>query len=233
MSPLIQVDTDIWIAEGEIVSFHGLPYPTRSVIARLPDGDLWIWSPIRLTEELRAAVSALGAPRHLVSPNKIHHIYLQDWAAEWPDALLWGPKTTIDKRRDLKFQPALVKDVPESWQGVIEMIRFSGSFFMDELVFFHRPSRTVILADLSENFSETFLQHHWKPWQVWIARRWGITTAKGYAPLEWRLSFTDRIKARAAREQMIAWNPERVIMAHGEWQRTGGQAFLKRVFDWI
>jgi hypothetical protein len=233
MSPLIQVDTDIWIAEGEIVSFYGFPYPTRCVIVRLPDGALWIWSPIKLTEELRNAVSALGTPRHLVSPNKIHHLYLQDWAAEWPDAFLWGPQTTIDKRQDLKFQPALAKGVPEAWQGVIDMVRFTGSFFMDELVFFHRPSRTVILADLSENFGEAFLLRHWKPWQVWIARRWGITTARGYAPLEWRLSFTDRAKARAARDRMIGWSPERVIMAHGEWQKTGGQAYLKRAFGWI
>lgn len=233
MSPLIQVDTDIWIAEGEIVSFYGFPYPTRCVIVRLPDGTLWIWSPIKLTEALRDAVTALGTPCHLVSPNKIHHLYLQDWAAEWPDALLWGPQTTIDKRRDLKFQPALAKEVPEAWQSVIDMVRFTGSFFMDELVFFHRPSRTVILADLSENFSEAFLLRHWKSWQVWIARRWGITTARGYAPLEWRLSFTDRVKARAARDRMIGWTPERVIMAHGEWQKTGGQAYLKRTFDWI
>ncbi len=100
-------------------------------------------------------------------------------------------------------------------------------------MFFHRPSQTVILADLSENFGEEFLLRHWKPWQVWIARRWGITSAKGYAPLEWRLSFTDRVKARAARDRMIGWGPERVIMAHGEWQKTGGQAYLKRAFGWI
>ena len=233
MSPLIQVDTDIWIAEGDIVSFFGFAYSTRCVIVRLPDRSLWIWSPIKLSEGLRNAVASLGAPHHFVSPNKLHHLYLQDWIQEWPGALLWGPKTTIDKRRDLTFQPPLADKAPAAWQGCFDMVRFTGSIFMDELVFFHRPSRTVILADLSENFDDRFLTSHWKPWQVWIARRWGITTAKGYAPLEWRLSFIDRAKARSARNRILAWNAERVIMAHGEWQKSNGRAYLEQAFSWI
>jgi hypothetical protein len=34
------IATALWVAEGEIVSFFGIPYPTRSVIARLENGDL-------------------------------------------------------------------------------------------------------------------------------------------------------------------------------------------------
>ncbi|HKL62541.1 MAG TPA: hypothetical protein VJ883_04185 [Woeseiaceae bacterium] len=30
----------LWLAEGEIVSFYGFPYPTRSVIARLDNGEV-------------------------------------------------------------------------------------------------------------------------------------------------------------------------------------------------
>ena len=48
MSRLEQVDGDLWVAEGEIVSFYGFPYPTRAAIARLADGRLWVWSPVRL-----------------------------------------------------------------------------------------------------------------------------------------------------------------------------------------
>lgn len=233
MSALIQVADDIWIAEGGNVSFYGFPYPTRCVIVRLPDDALWIWSPIKLSDELRDAVTSLGTPRHLVSPNKIHHLFLQDWLEEWPEAQLWGPKTTVAKRQDLTFQPALDNQVPAAWQDCFDMVRFSGSIFMDEMVFFHRPSQTVILADLSENFEESFIDRYWKGWKAWIARVWGITTAKGYAPLEWRLSFLDRAKARAARDHILSWESKRVIMAHGQWQANGGQEYLKRVFSWI
>ncbi len=232
-SALVEVDSNIWILEGDTVSFYGFCYPTRCVIIRLPSGKLWVWSPIALTPAVRQQVDVLGTPTHLVSPNKIHHLFLQDWKAAWPEAWLWGPQSTIAKRTDLAFEPALDEAVPDAFEGVIDMVRFSGSPVMDELVFLHRPSATVILADLSEHFSEGFLHRHWKPWQRWIAGLWGIVEGKGYAPLEWRLSFFDRRKARSCRDRILAWSPERVIMAHGVWQPGNGTAFLRQALAWV
>jgi hypothetical protein len=230
---LIEVDSNIWILEGGNVSFYGLAYPTRCVIVRLPSGRLWVWSPIALTPEIRRKIDDLGTPAHLVSPNKIHHLFLQDWKAAWPEAKLWGPQSTISKRSDLVFEAALDETVPDAFEGVFDMVRFSGSPVMDEVVFLHRPSRTVILADLSEHFSQGFLERFWKPWQRWIAGLWGIVEGKGYAPLEWRLSFFDRRKARACRDRILAWAPEKVIMAHGVWQQSNGTAFLRQAFTWV
>ena len=41
-------------------------------------------------------VRALGPVRHLVSPNKLHHLFLGAWQARFPDAKLWGTASTID-----------------------------------------------------------------------------------------------------------------------------------------
>ena len=104
---------------------------------------------------------------------------------------------------------------------------------MDEIVFFHRPSQTVILADLIEAFSDDFLKEHWSWWQRPMAALDGITLKKPGAPREWRLSFSDRKPARAARDKVLDWPAERVIMAHSEWQRTDGHAFSKRALAWL
>ena len=40
--PLQQIDTGLWLGEGPLVNFHGMPYPTRMIIIRLPDGGLWV-----------------------------------------------------------------------------------------------------------------------------------------------------------------------------------------------
>ncbi len=230
---LEEVADNVWLAEGDPVNFYGFPYPTRSVVVRLKDGGLWIWSPIRLSDDLRRAVDRLGTPRHLVSPNKIHHLFLGDWHNVYPEALLWGPRSTINKRSDLYFQEELGDEPPHSWREVIDQAWFHGSPFMDEIVFFHRPSRTAILADLSENFSQDFMRQNWRAWQRWIANVWGIVEGRGYPPLEWRISFFDRSSTRAARDKVLGWNAERVIMAHGEWQRTGGRSFLEKSFAWV
>lgn len=228
-----QLAKDIWIAEGEIVDFHGFPYPTRAVIVHLNNGDLWCWSPIALTSELETEIAKIGQPKHLISPNKIHHLYLQDWKALWPDAKLWGPASTIKKRSDLKFEPALENQPPDDWNGEIEMIWFNGSPVLDEIVFFHRSSKTAILCDLSENFSENFIKQHWKGWKRWLAKPWGITEGKGYAPLEWRLSFFNRKATRRSRDQLLAMKPRRVVMAHGEIQKENGVAYLEQSFGWM
>ncbi|MBO6512109.1 MAG: DUF4336 domain-containing protein, partial [Roseibium sp.] len=78
-----------------------------------------------------------------------------------------------------------------------------------------------------------FLARHWKPWQRVIARLWGIVEGKGYAPLEWRLSFFNRATARKCKDSILAWKPDRVVMAHGEWVRENGTAFLKKSLSWV
>ena len=85
------IASGIWIAEGLDVCFHGFPYPTRMVIIRLSNGNLWIWSPVELSEGLRAELARLGPVRHLVSPNKLHHLFLSSWRDCFPQAQLWGP----------------------------------------------------------------------------------------------------------------------------------------------
>ena len=68
---------------------------------------------------------------------------------------------------------------------------------------------------------------------IWIARLWGIVEGRGRAPLEWRLSFLNRRSARRARDRVLAWNPQRVIMAHGAWQGRDGRRHLERSLSWI
>lgn len=224
---------NLWIVEGQCVNFHGFAYPTRSVVARLENGDIWVWSPIKLTEELAQEVEALGPVRHLVSPNKIHHLFLSEWQQRFPDALLWGPASTIKKRNDLSFQKPLNGNAPHLWSNEFEQFHVQGSMAMDEVLFLHKPSRTLIVADFSENFGSDFLKKNWKGWQHWLARTWGITEGKGYAPLDWRMSFFRRAKLRQIRDKLLSRDVENVVMAHGVTQQTNGSAYLKQCLRWI
>ena len=104
---------------------------------------------------------------------------------------------------------------------------------MDEIVFFHRPSRTAIVADLIEAFDDDFLQRHWPWWSRPLARLDGIAAAHPGAPREWRLSFFDRAPARAAREKALGWGCERVVIAHGRWPRSEGREFLRQGLAWL
>ena len=229
---LEQADKALWVAEGEIVKFFGAPYPTRSAIVRFENGDLWVWSPIKLTADLRDAVDRLGRVRYLVSPNKLHHLYLPEWKTAYPEAQLWGPQSTIKKCPDLQFRGALEDDPPPEWRPDIDQAWFRGSFAMDEIVFFHRPSATTIVADLIQTFSETFLRKHWG-WFGFLARLDGLTVDQACAPREWRLSFTNRAPARRARDKVLSWKSRNLIVAHGERPGAIDERYLARSFRWL
>ncbi|SDE98565.1 DUF4336 domain-containing protein [Rhodospira trueperi] len=227
------IDRDIWMVDGSIVSFYGLPYPTRAVIVRLPDGGLWVWSPVALTDPLRAALQDRGPVTHLVSPNALHHLWLADWTAAWPQATLWGPQSLIRKRPDLTFAPALEDAPPPAWADIIDQVWLRASPLLDEIVFFHRPSRTALITDYSQAFTESFLEAHWKPWQRWLIRLARMTEGHGRAPLELRLTTLNRRRARDSIRRVLDWNPERVVRAHGTCPMRDGRADLERAFAWV
>lgn len=230
MALLREFGPGLWVAEGPAVTFlPGFPYPTRMAIIRLADGGLFVWSPIALSPELQAEVEVLGKVRHLVSPNKLHHLFLGEWKAAYPAARLYAPPGLRRRRRNLVFDVDLETLNPLPWAGEIGQIAMRGSFVLTEIVFFHQRSRTAIFADLIQNFSPGWF----KGIGGWLARMDGITAPYPGAPREWRCSFFGRKAARAALESILAWPIERVLIAHGEPQEANGHEFVARAFAWL
>jgi hypothetical protein len=230
---LKSVGPDLWVGDGGIVSFYGSAYPTRMAVVRLSDGDLWLWSPVELTPTLESEVRELGTVRHLVSPNKLHHLFLGQWQTAFPEARLWGTASTIAKCKTLTFQGSLADEPPADWAGQIDQFYFPNSVFLDELIFYHRASKSAIIADLSQTFSDAFLARHWPWWLRLIARRSKMVEGWGHPPPDYRISFRHRKSARRKIDTLIGMHPEHVIVAHGEIVRTDGEAFLRRAFSWL
>ena len=227
------LDSRIWLADGGVVSFKGFDYPTRMAVVRLSDGGLWLWSPVQKTEALEEQVRTLGQVRHIVSPNKLHYLFLSEWHAAFPEANLWATASTMKKCPDLQFAGALADEAPSAWKGQIDQFYFRNSLFMDELIFYHRTSRTAIIADLSQTFTEDFLTSHWPWWMRPIARLSRMMDGWGYPPIDYRLSFRGRASARVKIRTLINEHPKHVILAHGRIVRSGGEAFLRRAFSWL
>jgi len=226
---LESIGPEIWIADGAPVPFLGFPYPTRMTVVRLPDSALWVCSPIRLTDALAAEVALLGDVRELVSPNKIHHLFLAEWKRRWPQARMHAAPGLARRRRDLAFDGEL-GDAPDPvWAGSIDQVIFHGSLAMEEVVFFHLASRTAIVTDLIQRFDPAAMGG----WRGWLMRLDGLVGPDGSTPREWRASFLDRRAARRAREQVLGWNPERVVIAHGDWIRANGREAIARALRWM
>jgi hypothetical protein len=228
-SPLQALGDDIWLVEGPTVRFLGFPYPTRMAVIRLPNGDLWIWSPIALTPELERAVNQYGLVRYLVAPNKLHHLYLGDWKRTWPRAKLYAPPGLAKRRRDLDFDHQLMDTANPEWGDEIDQVIFRGSFAMDEVVFFHRASSTVIFTDLIQKFDPATLSG----WRRVLMTLDGMVGPEGSTPREWRLSFWNRRAARRAAATVMAWEPRRLVFAHGRCVLEGGTEAVRVSLRWL
>ena len=223
------IGSGIWIIDGPTVSFFGMPYPTRSVLVRLRNGGIWVWSPIALTPELAAAVDELGSVSDIVSPNKIHHLFMRDWSERWPDAQLHTPPGLAKRRPELAADSEL-GDIPApAWKDQIDQVVIRGSFAMEEVWFFHRESRTAIVGDLVQKFDPATL----RPWHRLVMRLDGLVGPSGSTPREWRASFWNRSLARTSVRKALAWIPEQVVVAHGRWIRSNGAEILRTSLRWL
>lgn len=228
------VAADIWLIDGPAIRFYGLPFSTRATLVRLADGGLWVHSPTRLTKALAAKVEALGPVRHLIAPNWIHYAYVSQWQARFPEATSWAAPGVARRARShgmtLRFDHDLAQEAPPDWAGEIDQMIVRGSSVHREAVFFHRASATLILTDLIENFEPGKLGL----WLRLATRFGGIADPDGAMPRDMRMTFAKgRDVLREDVRRMIAWAPERVILAHGRWYETDGAAELQRAFRWV
>ncbi|TPJ33935.1 DUF4336 domain-containing protein [Mesorhizobium sp. B2-8-3] len=228
------VAPDLWIVDGPRIGFgvgpFEFPFTTRMTVVRLRSGDLILHSPVALAPALRSAVELLGPVRFLVAPNSLHYWWLPDWKVAMPRAEVLAVRGLRERAKRPIAVDRLLVGRASPWPAEIDLLVVRGDV-LTEAVLFHRASQTLILTDLIENFEPGRI-HSW--FLRLLVRLAGAIDPDGKAPIDMRLSFFRRRRAlRAAVRQMLAWQPERVIIAHGRWYDKDGAAELRRAFRWV
>lgn len=232
------IGENIWIADGEIIHMSmamiKLPFSTRMTVVRLQDGSLWCHSPIAPDERLLSAINALGDVRHLIAPNKLHYAFIKAWKDIYPQATAWASPGVRERAASqhiaVTFDKDLHDEAPSDWAADLDQHLFRGSRFMTEAVFFHRHSRTLILTDLIENFESGEMGWFWKS----LIKLMGNADPDGKAPADLRATYFGNKKiARESLAHIMAWKPEKIILAHGRCYLKNGMAELQRAFRWL
>jgi hypothetical protein len=236
INELKPVADDVWIVDGPVIGMFYLglrvPFTTRMTIVRLADQTLWVHSPTPLDAKLSAAVDSLGPVRFLVAPNKLHYWWIGEWKDRYPDSLICAAPgvATYGRKRIGGIDRELGPEPPPGWAGQIDQVAVIGDF-LTEIDFFHRASRTLILTDLIENFEPTHVKcWHWRA----LMKLGGVADPDGKMPYDLRATFLRHKPGfRAAVEQMLVWNPQRIIFAHGRWYEGDAENELRRAFRWL
>jgi hypothetical protein len=225
-APLRPLAENLWVAERP-QSFFGLPVGARMTVIRLAGERLLLHSPVALDAALRAQLDAIGRVCFVVAPNRVHHLYAGDVVKSHPEARLWIAPGLERKRPDLVYEAILTDEAPAEWRGEVDQVFFAGRPYENEVVFFHRASRTLITCDLAFNFGPTAAA----PTRVLmrLIRSYGQLGPTKLDPLLIR----DRRAARESLERILAWDFDRVVVAHGDVQESGGREILREGYAWL
>jgi hypothetical protein len=217
------VEGQLWTARAPL-RFYGVPMGCRMTVCRLGDGRLFVHSPIAL-DTVREALDRIGEVAYAIAPNFIHHLFMAPFLDAYPTAQLFVSPKLVSKRGDLDPQGVLGDEPPEdTWGDTIDQLVVRGSRLMDEVVFLHRPSRTLILCDLCQ------CMHADAPW-LWrqVGRLIGIYQRYG-PPIDMKVSFRDREALRSFVEPVLDWDFDRIVLSHGNLVERGGKDVFRRAY---
>ncbi len=221
-----QLHSDLWISDSPL-RFLGLEVGARMTVMRLPGPKLLLHSPIAATADLVREVKALGPVAYLVAPNRLHHRFVGEWQRACPDAPIYVAPGLDTKRADLAIAGVLADEPEPGWKGVVDQVLLGGFPFANEVVFFHRPSATLIATDLAFNVGPG------SPPLTRLAFRLGGAYGRLSPTLLERLLVRDRAAFRHSLERILEWPFDRVVVAHGEVSEKGGREELVRGYSWL
>lgn len=201
------LDRDLWCLDADLRVAAGFHLPIRMVVIRLAGGGLWLHSPIAIDEASAAAIEALGPVEHIVAPSLMHHLFARPACERWPSAKLHAPASLAAKRPKLRIDQALAEDA--RWSE-IAIVAFEGAPKIDEFVFVHQPSGTLVVTDLFFNVHEAR-----GLMSSLILRMVGAWKRLAQSKI-WRSAVVDQAAAKASAERLLELEFRRLVPAHGE-----------------
>ena len=157
-----------------------------------------------------AEQAALGAgPLTLLAPSLLHHLQLQPAIERYRPVALWGPPGLAEKKPNLAPMLTFGRD-PWPYDDLLSYVVVEGAPRRNEVVFFHRPSRTIYTADLFFNLQQPQGLLRSIPLRLMgVYRRFGVSKL-------WKRWVTDRAAFGRSLDQILAWDFDRVVMSHGD-----------------
>jgi glyoxylase-like metal-dependent hydrolase (beta-lactamase superfamily II) len=218
------------VVDGPTVRDMGMPFTTRMTVVLLADGGLWIESPVPISYPALTELTGMGPVRYLVADTPRHVWRLELWHDLFPDAQLWAPRPTALTLQRAKLPLAGILGAPAAapWAEHLDQVAVQGSRLIEEVLFLHKPSRTLIVGDLIQ-------VHDLQPGRYLsnaLKRAGGVAAPGGGTSRDIRATFWDRRALRASVARVLDWDFDKVVLAHGPCITQGARDFVEAAFAW-
>lgn len=190
----------------------------RMTVVRLSSGALWVHSPVRWSRELAAELAELGTVRDLVVPSRLHDSWMKRWFDEYQDARINVAPGVAEDHPDWPASAQLAGVALPDWSPDIEQLPIRGMPWVNEFVFLHVPTRTLILADLAFHFPAGS-RTGWTRTFLWLEQGWGRLRPT----ILLRMAIREKRAFGRSVEDVRTWDFDRIIPGHGHVLETGAR----------
>lgn len=209
---LAKITDGIWGYEQELKLPLGMRLPSRTTIIRRSGGGLVVHSPLGFDDETAKAIDDLGEVKAIVAPSCIHYLFLEAATKRWPNARVLGAPG-LEKKAPVKgvsFERLPHDGVVDALGEDLVVRRIDGVPYMTEHVFLHRPTGSLVVTDL------VFNVHRCSSWGMRFYLRCMGAWEKTAQSAVWRMLTKDKSAAAESARAVLAWDFERIVVAHGD-----------------
>jgi len=189
--------------------FGALEIPHAVTVVRTHDGGLTIHSPAKIDDATRDALKSLGSVSAIVWPSWWHDLYLRAWADAYPEARLFVAPDLRSKVTGMSN--ARILSESSDIDADVDIIAVDGlNVWLDEFVFLHRPSKTLVVADLVVNVGPDLPF----PTSAFFALMGARSVP--FIPWFYRTVARDKRRLRSKLNRISELGFERLIVGHGD-----------------
>lgn len=201
-----------------VVKMPLMKLPVRTVVVPVPNGSIMISPGSMLTAD---QLSRCGPVTDLVASNLYHCGGIQNALTVFPQARAWGVEGAAKKKPYIKWTNELTES---SWpfSEMLTGVTLNGMPSINEVVFVHKPSRSLIVTDLSFNMTAVSGFGAW-----FILSLFGTYKKFGVSSLFLK-GIKDRSAFQSSIENLFAHDFDNIVVSHGELIRGGGKGILRQ-----
>ncbi len=137
----------IWCSQYP-VQVGPLKFSSRTTLVKLSSDILWVHSPCPLCKGLVNEITELGEVGYIIAPNLTHNYYYEKFLEAFPKAHGYFAPGTQEKLKTSVNGRELNSTELNPWLPELESVFIAGLPVLNETVWFHDESGSLILTDL-------------------------------------------------------------------------------------
>jgi len=213
---------DIWFIPHQL-KVLGVDIRRNVTVIRLQSGKLVIHSTAKFSEANIHEIRKLGEPGWLVEGMVDHDTFSKAGREAFPQIPFLAPEGFAKR---VNFEVQALDAAPPEWLGQVEVIPIDGAPSMNESVFFHHASGTLVVCDLLFNFPE--IPGLWA--KFLLLPGLGLNPSPGFSK-RLKISIRDKEAFRKSLEKVMALPIKRIVPGHGVVLEDEAKPKARRLFE--